>query len=561
MMNLRHLPGFRGTAAGLLAAAILAASPAAAQTGPAPAGAPVVDAPAGQIRGQGQGDLRVFRGIPYALPPVGARRWRAPAPMPRWTGVRNADAFGPACVQPQLGRLSSIYAGDPMPVSEDCLSLNIWAPAGAQRAPVIVWIHGGALWSGSSRDPLYDGALLAGRGVIVVSINYRLGVLGWLAHPGLSRESPQRVSGNYGLLDQLEALRWVQRNIGAFGGDAANVTVAGESAGALSILYLMASPDARGLFGKAIVQSGYMISMPELRSARHGAPSAEGAGELLGQALHAPDIGALRAMDPVALTNAAAASGFGPFGNVDGHVLPEQMVDAFDAGRQARIPVIAGFNSGEIRSLRVLAPPVPANAAAYESRIRERYGDLADAFLRLYPSAHMAESILATTRDALYGWTAERVARRQTAQGQPAYLYLFDHGYPAADEAGLHGFHASELPYMFGTFAGLPPRWPRPPATPGEAALSEAMIDYWTSFARTGRPETAHAPAWPAYGAPGAYMHFTDTPHPATALMPGMYALNEEVVCRRNAAGGIGWNWNVGMASPPLPPPLERCRQ
>jgi para-nitrobenzyl esterase len=545
-------------ATGLLAASIAAAIPAAAQ-GPA-ATAPVVEAPAGAVRGQSEGNLRVFRGIPYALPPVGARRWRPPSPMPSWRGVREANAFGPACVQPQSGALSNIYSNRPMPMSEDCLTLNIWAPAVARHAPVIVWIHGGALWTGSSREALYNGAHMAGRGVIVVSINYRLGVLGYLAHPGLSAESPQRVSGNYGLLDQIAALRWVQRNIGAFGGDPSNVTVAGESAGALSILYLMASPEAHGLFAKAISQSGYMVSMPELRAARHGTPSAEGSGELLGQALHAPDIASLRALDAATLTAGAAAAGFGPFANVDGHVLPEQMVDAFDAGRQAHVPVIIGFNAGEIRSLRVLAPPVPASTEIYETQIRQRYGDLADAFLRLYPSADMAESILATTRDALYGWTAERVARRQTARSVPAYLYLFDHGYPAADSAGLHAFHASELPYVFGTFDGTPPRWPNPPASAEEAALAEAMLDYWTSFARTGRPETAHAAAWPAFGSGGHYMHFAATPQPETGLMPGMYALNEEVVCRRNAAGNLPWHWNVGIVYPPLPPAVPRCR-
>ena len=544
------------TFAGLLAAALLAAAPAAADTGRAP----VVDAPAGSVRGQTEGNLRVFRGIPYAEPPVGARRWRPPAPLARWRGVRAADAFGPACVQPQSGQLSNIYSNAPMPVSEDCLTLNVWAPARARRAPVIVWIHGGALWTGSSREALYDGTRLAQRGVILVSINYRLGVLGWLAHPGLSAESPDHVSGNYGLLDQIAALRWVQRNIAAFGGDPANVTVAGESAGGLSILYLMSSPLARGLFAKAVVQSGYMISMPELRESRYGAPAAEASGAQLAAAVHASDLAALRAIDPVALTSAAAASGFGPWGVVDGHVLPEQMVDAFGAGRQAPVPVLAGFNSGEIRSLRVLAPPVPAGAAAYEAAIRERYGELADAFLRLYPADAMAESILAATRDGLYGWTAERVARAQTALGRPAYLYLFDHPYPAADAAGLHAFHASELPYLFGTADRTPPLWPRIPATPAEAALSDAMIAYWTSFARSGVPVAPGQPRWAPYGDRRFYMIFAERPRPGEHLMPGMFELNEQVMCRRRAHGRLAWNWNVGLASPPLPPGAPECR-
>ena len=202
---------------------------------------PVVVAPAGAVRGTAEGDLRVFRGIPYAQAPVGPLRWHPPLPLARWTGVREATEFGAACHQP-APRLSSIYVGKPMPMSEECLTLNIWAPANARNAPVFFWIYGGALQSGASRDPMYDGKRLAARGVVVVSINYRLGVLGWLAHPELSKESPQGVSGNYGLLDQIRALTWVKDNIAAFGGDHANVTIAGESAGALSVMYLMTSP-------------------------------------------------------------------------------------------------------------------------------------------------------------------------------------------------------------------------------------------------------------------------------------------------------------------------------
>jgi para-nitrobenzyl esterase len=536
----------------VLLVALVSAAPAAAQD------VPIVAAPAGTVQGRSDRTLTVFKGIPYAAPPVGALRWRPPAPLPRWAGVRSATAFGPACVQPQ-GKSALIYSGDPMPVSEDCLTLNIWAPAHAKHAPIFFWIHGGALVTGASREPTYDGKRLAERGVIVVSINYRLGVLGWLAHPGLSAESPQHVSGNYGLLDQIAALNWVKANIGAFGGDPAKVTIAGESAGALSVMYLMESPLARGLFAKAVVESGYMISMPELKKAVYGAPSGEGAGETLGAALHAPDIGTLRAMDAQALTDRAAGMGYGPWGTVDGRVLPEQMVTAFSAGRQASVPLLVGFNQGEIRSLTMLAPKAPASAAEYETGIRARYGDLADAFLKLYPAADFKESILATTRDALYGWTAERLARTQTAIGQPAYLYLFDHGYPAADAAGLHAFHASELPFVFGTFDATPPRWPRVVDVPANRLLSEAMADYWSSFARDGRPLAARAPAWPAYGAARAYLHFTDVPHVEAKPMPGMYDLNETVMCRHKATGTIGWNWNVGLAAPKLPPARAEC--
>jgi len=534
--------------------ALLFSAPAMAQQS-----APVVDAPSGAVRGAAEGDLNVFRGIPYAVPPVGAMRWRPPAPMQRWKAVRDATAFGPACVQPQ-GKSASVYSpAAPLPVSEDCLTLNIWAPKNAKNAPVFFWIHGGALVTGSSREATYDGRRMAERGIIVVSINYRLGVLGWLAHPGLTAESPQHVSGNYGLLDQIAALSWVRHNIAAFGGDTRNVTIAGESAGALSVMYLLESPLARGLYSKAIAESGYMISMPELKKAVYGAPSGEAAGQMLAGALQAPDIAALRGIDAQTITDSAAKLGYGPWGTVDGLVLPQQMVEAFDQGKQAPVPLLAGFNQGEIRSLMMLAPKPPATAAEYEATIRDRYGDLANAFLKLYPAADYKESIIATTRDGLYGWTAERMARKQTAIGQRAYLYLFDHGYPAMEGAGLHAFHASELPYVFGTIDTLGPNWPKIPDTPEEHALSDAMLDYWTSFARDGNPVTAKAPAWRAYGTTANYMHFAASPEPSKDLMPGMFALNETVMCRKKATGKIGWNWNVGLAAPKIPPRSAGC--
>ncbi|WP_129643099.1 carboxylesterase/lipase family protein [Peristeroidobacter agariperforans] len=520
---------------------------------------PVVRAPAGTVKGVAEGAVNVFKGMPYAQPPVGVARWKPPVEMPAWDGVRDATRFGAACIQPKA-RSGSIYAWDLGEVSEDCLFLNVWAKQGVSKAPVMVWIHGGALTTGSGGEPMYDGTKFAERGVVVVSINYRLGVLGYLAHPLLSAESNGNISGNYGLLDQIEALRWVKRNIAAFGGDPSNVTIAGESAGGLSVMYLMASPPARGLFHKAIAQSAYMISTPELKQARFGEQPAEAIGARIAAPLGANDLASLRAVDPQKLINVAAQAGYFPLGTIDGRVLPRQLVDVFDRGEQAPVPIIAGFNSGEIRSLRFLAPPAPRNGKAYQLQIRDRYADLADEFLRLYPSATLEESILATTRDALYGWTAERLVRKQTALGQPAFLYLFDHGYPAAEQAGLHAFHAAELPYVFGTASRTPPLWPKVPSTPTETKLSDAMLDYWASFIRTTEPNAeSHAP-WPAYGSTRAYLTFAAEPQSATRLMPGMYELNEQVVCRRRASGAQAWNWNVGVLSPTLPPPVEACR-
>lgn len=519
---------------------------------------PVVIAPAGALEGVVDGEALAFKGLPYAAPPVGEGRWRAPAPAARWTGLRDASQFGPACVQPTPGA-PSVYSGEAAPTSEDCLTLNVWTSSTQGKAPVIVWIHGGSLTSGSGRSALQNGARYAAAGAVLVTINYRLGILGYMAHPDLSRETPEGISGNYGLLDQIAALKWVQANIAAFGGDPANVTIAGESAGALSVMYLMASPQARGLFAKAIAQSAYMISTPELKVARHGAPSGEAVGQYVAGVAKAPSASALRAMDPQVLTDKAAQSGFLPFGVVDGVVLKRQLVDTFDAGEQAQVPILTGFNSGEIRSLRFLAPPAPKTAADYDRTIHERYGDLADDFLKLYPASNLEESVLATTRDAFYGWTSERLVRSQTKAGQPSYLYFFDHGYPAMDQAGLHAFHASEIPYMFGSLDRTPPRWPKAPETAGERALSDAMIGYWTSFAQTGRPKAGGAATWEAYTPGGAYMAFRDKPVADANLMPGMFAFHERAVCRRKAAGDQPWNWNVGLISPALAGPTSAC--
>jgi len=540
-------------------AACLAGAPACAREAAAD-GTVTVDAPAGPVRGIGRDGLHVFKGIPFAAPPTGEARWTPPQALPAWEETFDATAFGPACSQP--GRTVETIYSDTLPagMSEDCLNLNIWAPADAEDAPVFVWIHGGSLTRGANSLSLYNGAAYAERGIVYVSINYRLGVLGYLAHPELSAESPDGVSGNYGLLDQIAALEWIQRNIAAFGGDPDNVTIAGESAGALSVTYLMASPRAHGLFDKAIAQSAYMLSTPELREARHGAPSAEAAGAALAGALGADSIADLRAMEAGALLEATAPTGYIPWGTVDGVVLPDQLVDIFDRGEQAPVPVLAGFNEGEIRSLRFLLPPAPGDAEAYEAAIRTGYGDLADAALALYPSGDMAESMLATTRDAMYGWTAERLVRKQEEIGQPGYLYFYEHSYPAADEMDLHAFHASELPYMFDNLDRLSPYWPEPPDTPEEEALADAMIGYWASFARNGEPAAASAPAWPAYGDGQAYMRLADAPRGGESdLMPGMFELHEAVVCRRRAAD-IGWHWNVGVAAPPLPPRGAGCR-
>ena len=515
-------------------------------------GGPEVKVGAGRLVGVSEGGLNIYKGVPYAAPPTGARRWKPPAAAASWNGVRDASAFGPSCIQPKL-RPDSLYADDPAAMSEDCLTLNVWAPADASDVAVVVWIHGGSLQYGGAAEPVYDGANVAQRGVVFVSINYRLGVIGWLAHPDLSAESPDHASGNYGLLDQIAALQWVRENIAAFGGDPDNVTIMGESAGALSVSYLLTSPLARGLFHKAIAQSANIRAVPELKRSVYGLPAAESIGAALAASAGNPDIEALRAMDAQALTLASVKARFTPQGTIDGYALAKQVVDAFDAGEQARVALLAGFNSGEIRSQRVFVPPPPDSAAAYESQIVNRYGDLAPAFLRLYPSSDIAESMLATVRDAIYGWASERMVRDQSAAGLPAYLYLFDHCYEAARKLGLCAFHASDVPYVFGQIdpgATLPPNWPRPEGD-GEQALSAVMMDYWTNFAKTGVPSSPNGPAWNPYSADEAYMRFSGEAIAETDLLSGMFEMQEELVGRRRRAG-MQWFFNVGVTAPAM---------
>jgi para-nitrobenzyl esterase len=520
---------------------------------------PTVQIEQGVLRGGVTADSgRVFKGIPYAQPPVGLNRWRPPAPAGGWSGARDATRFGPACVQPMLPA-SSIYADPPPKMSEDCLSLNVWAPKAARKAPVMVWFHGGSQTFGYTGSPLYDASGLAAHGLVVVTVNYRLGVLGYLALPELSAESPHGSSGDYGLLDQIESLRWVHRNIAAFGGDPSNVTIFGESAGAMSVVQMLASPLARGLFQKAIAESGGMPTLPELKTATHGLPSAEGLGQAVATAVKASNLASLRAMDAEVLTNAAYAAKYPVWSTVDGWVLTRQTVETFDRGEQARVPTLAGFNGDEIRAL--FKPPVPPDAKTYVADIRDRYGDLADEFLGLYPPTDVEGSVQKAMRDGTFGWGMERLAARQTAAGAPAYLYVFEHSYPAAEARGIGAFHGIEAPYVLGEIGKPgPAAWPAAPDTQAERRLQDAVDDYWTNFARTGSPGTSEGVAWPPYGSTAAYMDFKDWPKPGVNPTHGAYALHEEAVCRRRVAGDQSWIINVGVGASPLPPAIEGCK-
>ena len=524
------------------------------------ASGPEVGIEPGALRGIENSGIRSFKGIPYAAAAVGERRWKPPQRPASWTGVRDAREFGPACIQPPVPA-RSIYNDPPAATSEDCLSLNVWSPEDARRAPVIVWLHGGSLRIGVSSLPLYDGNNYASRGVVFVSVNYRLGPLGWLAHEELSGESPAGISGNYGLLDQIGALEWVRDNIAAFGGDPANVTVMGESAGALSTTYLMVSPQARGLFGKAIIQSTNVRSFPELSQDDNRTPSAERIGAELLSDLGASDIAAARALEAQDLTERATAAGFIPQGTIDGVVLPRQLVDVFDSGDQARVPVIVGFNAHEFRPEGGPGPRMPSSLKEYEERIESIYGNLAPEFLRLYPAGEGADALLDAAGDGIFGWSGERIALSQRDLGLESYFYIFDHCYPAAERRDLCGFHASELPFSFGNLdaEALPDRWPVPDGT-SDRAVSDAMLDYWTSFAASGNPHGEGLPDWQAYGSQQNYLRFVDTPVAGRDPRPGMFELHE-AFSRRQRELGRSWGQAIGLAAEPEEPSTTRIKQ
>lgn len=515
---------------------------------------PQVHLRSGIVQGVSDAAAKVvaYKGIPYARPPIGELRWRPPVPAQPWEGVRDAREFGHSCLQPPYPE-TSVYLGDIAPPSEDCLTLNVWAPSGAKQLPVMVWIHGGALLRGGGSEPLYDGVKLAQQGIVVVSINYRLGLMGFFAHPALSAESQRHVSGNYGLLDQIEALRWVRDNITELGGDPSQVTIAGESAGGLSVVALLASPLARDLFSRAIVQSAYMQTHRALRDDTLGLRSAEAEGEALAKAAGVSTAKALRAADPVKLFTAGLASRWRPEPVIDGVVLKRQLFETFAHGEQAKVPLIAGFNEGEIRSLLHFMPgSVPASQAEYEADVRRRFGSEAAAFLAVYPGVDPREDVMASIRDGACDWTAQSLVRLQAKAGQPSYLYYFRHSTPAQRARDLAAFHASELPYIFGQVgesAALGPNWPRPPLTREETQLSDAMLSYWAAFVRDGVPSASNMPAWPRYTAEErGYLDIDERPSAARDLHPGAFAFADKLIATRRQQGR-GWRLDIGFSA------------
>lgn len=470
------------------------------------AGPATVAVSGGQLTGVAGRDasVRVFKGLPFAAPPVGPRRWKAPeAPLP-WSGVRAADRFAPACMQNAAGaRLpwteEFMHQGA---VDEDCLYLNVWTTAGrGARRPVFVYIYGGGFNEGSGSVAIYDGEALAKKGLVVVTFNYRVGVLGFLAHPDLATESPHAASGNYGLLDQVAALRWVQSNIAAFGGDPANVTIAGQSAGAMSVYLLTASPRTRGLFHRAIAQSGpgglASFGVGSARSLAQSRSVAAQAGAAWAKALGVTSLAALRAkparelMAPVA---GAPAVRFGPV--IDGWLLTEDVDTVYANGRQQDVPMLTGMNADEGSAFPGYGT---ATAASFRDQARTRFGERAPQFLSLYPAASDGDAARAQVRSAREGALValQQLALQRAATAKtPAYLYYFERAIPWPEHSQYGAFHTGEVPYVFANLALLKRPW-----TPVDRRVADVASSYWVQFATAGDPNGPRLPRWPAFTA------------------------------------------------------------
>lgn len=479
---------------------------------------PRVTTDAGVVEGAqfGKPSEVMFLGIPFAEPPVAERRWKPPQRVAPWTGARKASEFGAAC--PQSAEDAAFFevlareARETEPyysfrMSEDCLSLNVWTTnlGGAALRPVMVWLYFGGNTAGAGAFPPY-GASLARKGVVYVSLNYRLGALGFMAHPALTAESRQRSSGNYAILDQIAALEWIQRNIAKFGGDPNNVTIFGESAGGVMVCYLMASPLARGLFHRAIMQSctcrDYIS--PELKRSRHyflGNGTSEDTGLRLARAAGVSDgpraLLELRRKTPRELIEAQGkdpALNFYAGGTVDGWVLKEQPALTFQHGRQAKVPVIVGSTANEGADARLQ----PSTVARYKEWLREMFLDFAEEVFASYPArtdAEVAAAFVALSNDFVRGQSAQAMARDITRGGQRAYLYYFSYPGKGAT-AGRGAFHSIDTAFAGGGHFRRS-RWGEPDEE--DWKLAGVMSGYWTQFAATGNPNRAGLPAWSAY--------------------------------------------------------------
>ena len=462
------------------------------------------------------GGVRAFRGIPFAAPPVRELRWKPPQPSARWQGVRLADRFADQCMQARVfGDMSFRNAG----VSEDCLYLNVWSPATARPnagLPVLVYYYGGGFVAGDGAEPRYDGESMAKRGIVVVTMSYRLGVFGFFSHPELTAESPNHTSGNYAFMDQIAALRWVRDNVAAFGGDPRQVTIAGESAGSFSVSALMASPLATGLFARAIGESGAFFSGAVSSPPRS---ETEQNGGKFAQAVGATSLAALRALSATELLDASGRPGVPRFGpNIDGWFLPQTPAEIFAAGKQAKVPLLAGWNSEESNARAIIRgeAPTPENVSAAISR---QFGERAAEAAKLFPASNAEEALQSATdlaTDRFLGYSTWKwLDEHARTGGQPVYRYYYSRARPAPVEAGVTpnlaggvtrgnanapppppprgAVHSAEIEYAMGNLhLNKVFGW-----TPDDFKVSTTMQGFFENFIKTGDPNGAGLPRWP----------------------------------------------------------------
>lgn len=486
----------------------------------------------GLVQGVAEPGLAVFKGIPFAAPPIGALRWRPPSPALPWQGVRVADKFGP-----------DPYQGDGANgVSEDCLYLNIWTPAKTpdDKVPVLVWIYGGGFSFGSNATPVHNGEHLARQGVVLVTINYRVGSFGFLAHPELSAESPRNVSGNYGLLDQIAGLRWVKRNIEAFGGDPDRVTIFGESAGGIAVSMLCASPEAKGLFRGAISQSGGSFG-PTRPTTYPGEnmrmlAQAEEEGVAYAKKAGVASLAELRALPANKLPGGWGSGAAWPI--VDGWVIPDDQYRLYEAGRFNDVDILVGYNSDEGLSF-----PREKTATEHRTAVAQRYGSFAEKLLAAYPTQGDAVSKTARDlmRDAAFGWPTWAWATLQVKKGKSrVFYYYFDQrpDRPADSPSADHGMpHGVDVPYVFQTLDRNDAK-----LSPGDWAISHTVATYWTNFAKRGDPNGAEVPEWPRFTERDRrVMYFRNKAAPGPVPSADSLAVLDAYFAWRRTPGGAAW--------------------
>ncbi len=455
---------------------------------------PIVKTTSGKVSGLDNNGIQVFKGIPFAAPPVGDLRWKAPQPVTPWNGVKKCVAFGASPVQaPPVPFMcwSEEYLIPKEPIGEDCLYLNVWAPKkSTTKKAVLVYIYGGGFRTGGAGCAIYDGTAMAKKDIVFVTINYRVGVFGFLAHPELSKESANKTSGNYALLDMIAALKWVKENIASFGGDPSRVTIAGQSAGAFAVNFLAASPLAKGLIHGAIAESGGSILPSSIRPAMH-LPQAEATGIDFAKSLGCNSIADLRVKSADEILNANPGA-IGPF--EDGYVVPTSMLQTYLNGKQNDIPTILGWNLDD----KIMGPPVPAKQ--FEEDIKKQFGANAEKLLSQYPATNDAIAAASQgdlSRDQTFGVQGYTWASLQSEHGKaPIYVYSFNRKLPPSSPANDFGaFHTGEVPYAYNNLHTVNNR----PFTKADFELADQMSSYWSNFAKTGNPNGAALLNWPVY--------------------------------------------------------------